>query len=49
MYAIVSIVMFFVLGIIWSKSGWFNLVLKIGFFAMAVWGLVASNVITLTL
>lgn len=50
MYPIVSIVVFVVLGIIWTKNDLHNLAIKLGFFAMAVWGFVwlNPNVLTLT-
>ena len=47
MYSLISIVVFIVLGIIWTKSDWRNFALKLGFFAMAVWGLVETNVIAI--
>lgn len=49
MYPLVSIAVFIILGIIWNKSDWHNLAIKLGFFAMAFWGLVETNTITLTL
>ena len=49
MFDIIAIVVFILLGIIWRKGDWTNLAIKVGFFALAVWGLVATNVLTLTL
>ena len=49
MFNIVTIIVFILLGIIWKKGDWINLAIKVGFFALAVWGLVATNVLTLTL
>lgn len=49
MYEVVSVVVFIVMGIIWTRKDFLNLVIKLGFFGLAVWGLIASNVLTLNL
>jgi hypothetical protein len=45
MFNIVAIVVFFILGVIWSKIGWTNLIIKIGFFALFVWGAFDSGIV----
>jgi hypothetical protein len=49
MYAIVSTAIFLILAIIWSRSDWGNLFIKLVFAGLGVWGLVASNAIRLNL
>lgn len=49
MFSLVAIVAFVLLGIIWNKTDWFNLGLKVGFFALAIWGLVDTQVLTLAI
>ena len=38
LFILVATILFFLLFIIWQKSSWFNLLLKIIFFAMGAWG-----------
>ncbi len=48
-FSLVSVVVFLIMGMIWSKSDWFNFVIKLGFFALAAWGLIETNAISLNL
>ena len=48
-YAIVSSIIFFILAIIWSRSDWPNLFIKLMFAALGIWGLIACNAITVNL
>ena len=48
-FTITSIVLFFILGIIWKRSDGLNLFLKIAFLGLGVWGVISTGVVTLNL
>jgi len=49
MFPIVSVAVFVILGLVWTKSDWHNFAIKLGFLAMAFWGFVWLNPNLLTL
>lgn len=49
MYAIISSIIFIVLAVIWTKKDALNFFIKLAFIGMAIWGAVASNVLTLNI
>ena len=44
-FNIAAVVVFLILGISWGKSNLFNLGIKVGFFALAIWGAFTSGVL----
>jgi len=39
-YILISCILFFILGIIWTKKTWLNFLIKIVFFGMAICGFI---------
>lgn len=38
MFILASTILFFFLGVIWQRTSWLNLILKLVFFGMGAWG-----------
>jgi len=46
-FNLAAVAVFLILGIVWHKSNLFNLGIKLGFFALAIWGAFTSGVLPL--
>jgi len=44
-FNLAAVAVFLILGVIWAKSNLFNLGIKIGFFALVIWGAFTSGVL----